>query len=857
MKSNSIHRQERRQKGNPKKQTSKFIFGYIFVGLLVIILPLIFSTHTLDPILMTRLFALNFIILVSTPLIIRNKFFSINPGIFIPIIAYLLITTISLFYAFNFKEGLYDVAKTTSFLWVLLLLVITFKKHESVFYSLPFFISLAAIIALIIGFQDLTTANSIFQNSFLTDGRPAIYAVSGLMAHKNQYAISLMLMLPFTVFGIYKYKSYKKYLAVGVTILLLLMIVMLKTRSVWVGISGGLLTGLVLAFIFYKNLNLSSQQIKKLALTSIAGLTIISTTIFFSGNNSNSKPSIIKDLFDTHSATNINRLKIWTVSYDMICDNPLFGVGSGNWKIKSPEYFSAVHFDRDLLNWLRPHNDYLWVWSEKGIMGLLSFLSIFGVAIFFGIKILQSDTVNSKDKIFSLLLLSGLISYMLVSLFTFPLERINQQVYLALILASIAAIYKFSKGGLKINIQKWIIIALISTTSLLSIIYSSSAINQEKKIKETRIYQAQKNWPAMLNSALSIPSLFKTIDIEGMPVKWYAALAYQEMNKFKDAVTHYEKALEAHPNKAKILNNLGYCYVELKNYDASITCLEKAVNIQNHYPEALLNLSTSWYRKGNYNKCYQTLVRIPEYERDERLTNYISSVTRKQTLLNKEQWFMGSETFTGNYISKCSHVIQNSPAWYQQIIEKSEKEYKTIEEVLYWDACYAAENNGFEKYLTWVGAQHFLSLVNNDSIWKKQITASAKQKGKSLEAELLDNAVYMFRTKYPEIFEKNTMINKYKDEILRDEEWRTKLEMQAAINNIETSDLIDATAGFLAEANINGLDDFEKKVADIVTQIQNNPDWLLSIKTKAQTLNKPLKDVMRKDAVYLLERQEK
>ncbi len=855
MKSKSIPKQKKKLKGYPNKQTSTIISGYIFIGLLIIVLPLVFSTHTLDPVLMPRLLALNIIILISTPLIIRKRNFSLNIGIFIPIIAYLLISTISLFYAFNYKEGFYDVAKTTTFLWVLLLLVITFNKHENVFYSLPFFISLAACIALIIGFHNLTTSSSLFQNPYLTDGRPAIYAVSGLMAHKNQYAISLMLMLPFTIFGIYKYKSYKKYLAVVVTILLLLMIAMLKTRSVWVGISGGLLTGLALLFIFYKNLNLNSQQIKKLALVSLAGLTIISTTVFFSVNNSNSKPSIIKEIFDTHSATNINRFKIWTVTCDMIHDNPVLGVGSGNWKIKSPGYFSAVHFDRDLLNWLRPHNDYLWVWSEKGIVGLAAFLSIFGVAIFFAIKILLSKKVNYQEKIFTVLLLSGMMSYMIVSFFTFPLERINQQVYLALIIASIAAIYKYSNHGLKINIHTWIVIALIATTSLLSIFYSSSIINQERIIRETRILLTQKNWPAMLSSALNISSRFKTIDIDGMPVNWYAGLAYQEMNKFEDAVNQYEKALEAHPNKAKILNNLSYCYAELKNYDASIECFEKAINIQNNYTEALLNLSTSYFRKNNFNKCYQTLVRIPYYERDERLENYIKNVSRKKDLLNRDQWYIGSESFTGNFISKWIHTIQNTPIWYEQIIEKSEKEHKSIDEVLYLNACYYAENNGFEKYLTWVGAQHYVSLINKDSNWKNQITNSAQRNGNSVETELLNNAIYLFKTKYPNIFEKNTMINNYKKEILKDEEWRTKLDMQATINNIETSDLIDATAGFLAEANTNGLNDFEKKVADIVAQIQNNPDWILLIKTKAQSLNKPLKDVMRQEAIYLLEHQ--
>jgi hypothetical protein len=40
----------------------------------------------------------------------------------------------------------------------------------------------------------------------------ALYEVNGNMGHKNQYAISLFLMLPFVLYGIYKLKKIWRYL---------------------------------------------------------------------------------------------------------------------------------------------------------------------------------------------------------------------------------------------------------------------------------------------------------------------------------------------------------------------------------------------------------------------------------------------------------------------------------------------------------------------------------------------------------------------------------------------------------------------------------------------------------------------
>ncbi|MCF8366121.1 MAG: O-antigen ligase family protein [Bacteroidales bacterium] len=845
-----------KKKSPELEERNNFLTGKIFAGLLIIALPLIYSQSTLEPVLMPRLLVLNIIIVIIAPILLRKQNLQLNPEIFIAIVIYLSITAITLLFSVNTKEGLYDIFKTISFLWTFLLLTICIKKSENLVNVIPIFVTIAALIALSIGFYDLA-ANSAFSKAILDNGQPAFYAIKGLMGHKNQYAISLMLMLPFTVYGIVKYHGFKKYLTLITTLLLFFMIVLLRTRSVWVGTTGGIITAMIFVFTFRKNFGIDRHRFIKILLISIAAISIFTTIILTSEKNKPySIPSLVNNISDPKSATNINRLKIWGVTMDMISDHPTLGVGSGNWKIQCPTYFGDTHFDKDVQNWLRPHNDYLWVWSEKGILGLIAFLWIFFKAITFSYRAIIDNATSSKHKLLSLFLLSAMISYLLVSFFSFQLERINHQVYLAIILAFIITIYKTNNEINVSRIFRYSIFSLILITATVSIVYSVAMLQQERKIKECRKLEMRTNWLSMQQEAHEISTQFRTIDIDGMPVKWYAGLAYQKLGKFEEAIKEYEEAYNAHPNKIDILNNLAYCYTQTENFDSAIKNFKRVLAIDPNNIESLVNLSTSYYQIGQFDKCYLTLISIPEYEREERLNKYINSVASHTQLLSQKYWNYDSASFSGNILSQYSHNIQKDNYWKNQILEKSVKSGKSYEETLFDDACFVAINKNFDEYLTWRGAMHFIETINKDSLWKSQIMESAKLKGVSVETELLNNANFVFKTKYPEIYQKNLGINQYKNQIINDTKWFKKIEKQAGENHIKTEELIEATAGFLYEANQNGLNDFEKKVSETVMRIKNTPEWFDQISRKANMLHQPLDKTLRKEAIYLIERNE-
>ena len=86
----------------------------------------------------------------------------------------------------------------------------------------------------------MATALGLYQYIKLTNGDTgrefflALYQIRGLMAHKNQFAISLFLMLPFSIYGAFELKKRWKYVSIASVTILLISFVFIQTRSVWI-----------------------------------------------------------------------------------------------------------------------------------------------------------------------------------------------------------------------------------------------------------------------------------------------------------------------------------------------------------------------------------------------------------------------------------------------------------------------------------------------------------------------------------------------------------------------------------------------------------------------------------------------
>lgn len=152
--------------------------------------------------------------------------------------------------------------------------------------------------------------------------------------------------------------------------------ILLKTR-------GALLTMLVILpsmILFFV------RDVKRLL--AIAALFILSATVFFSVYpEAVERIETVKN-FDAEQSVS-ERFLMWRSALEMIGDNPMMGVGFGNFEQKyQREYIQPEARER----WQgHAHNTYLQLWAETGLIGLAIYCSMFGYILVWSWRRRSSD----------------------------------------------------------------------------------------------------------------------------------------------------------------------------------------------------------------------------------------------------------------------------------------------------------------------------------------------------------------------------------------------------------------------------------------------------------------------------------
>lgn len=107
------------------------------------------------------------------------------------------------------------------------------------------------------------------------------------------------------------------------------------------------------------------------------------------------------DIFDF--SQNTSRFKIWGITKIMIeNNNQLFGIGYENFGISYPIYIDSNpdYFVRESLQAIHPHNIFLKIQVELGILGTIAFIIFIVASLFTLYKLILSSTNNFNKSIF-------------------------------------------------------------------------------------------------------------------------------------------------------------------------------------------------------------------------------------------------------------------------------------------------------------------------------------------------------------------------------------------------------------------------------------------------------------------------
>ena len=109
------------------------------------------------------------------------------------------------------------------------------------------------------------------------------------------------------------------------------------------------------------------------------------------------------------NTSNLARISMWKASKNIIMDNPVVGVGLGQYgKVYQEKYYLEKRFQK----YNHPHNNILKIWIETGTVGVIGFLLMTLFIFISGYK----DWLKDKSP-YSLIIWSGWLSFMIFGMF--------------------------------------------------------------------------------------------------------------------------------------------------------------------------------------------------------------------------------------------------------------------------------------------------------------------------------------------------------------------------------------------------------------------------------------------------------
>ena len=296
------------------------------------------------------------------------------------IITYLLFiiwAALSYFYAINSIEVIVNITRQynvflMTFFMCVFLSKIDFKVN---FISIVIIIILSIEVYYVLN-QTINTLNSV--GNIIERA-----SIKGVAANPNITAFSIANKIPFLIFFIvFANKKLFKILASLLLLLSLVCLTIIQSRASYLATIFILFFSFIaLIFLFIKSKK-KSILISTLFIFSSVSLAIISNQIFFSSKGADAIQRIGTISISNKDESISARLRYYSHVVKQIKSTPIFGVGLGNWKLKSIKYDA-----KNILGYVVPYHaqsDFIQLGAELGIIGfLLYYKFLFGLFIIY------------------------------------------------------------------------------------------------------------------------------------------------------------------------------------------------------------------------------------------------------------------------------------------------------------------------------------------------------------------------------------------------------------------------------------------------------------------------------------------
>ena len=435
-----------------------------------------------------------------------------------------------------------------------------------------------------------------------------LYAIRGLHGHKNLVASYFVISIPYIIlYGLQRQKIVKL-VSIIIGMICFILLVFIDSRA---AIFSFVVMILFAVFIYRKTLFSSKTVLMKFSLLMFLAIilsfalklyifcgvlypqhdTVVTKNITnYYYNQDSDKHSVI-----TTSA--FERMALWKKSFLIIKENPILGVGLENWKFEYPKYTlnGLIRCEIKNVNFLSPHNDYIWIASEAGILGFLLYFSFIFLLIWNAIK---KSAQNSWFKNAALLSIIALIINML---FDFPHQTIAHMIVFFISLGIIKSDIKYSYS----IVNKYVIFLLVLFMFFCSFVLTYRILGEVNT--SMLIKKKNTNSPQLESYCIQAESYFYKSNALGMPIEWYHGNILANNGNVKQAKISFESALKTAPYNRFVIQDLATANHILGNDNEASALYLKALQISPKFDDARLNYAIILMKQHQNDSAIQVL----------------------------------------------------------------------------------------------------------------------------------------------------------------------------------------------------------------------------------------------------------
>ncbi len=544
---------------------------------------------------------------------IQKEFFTKTFGLVY--LSFLFISLLSFIKAINISESIIQFTKTFTAFSSVYILFLIFKMDKRYFRQMM----------ILLTFILLIDCFTVFANIYLyINGKiGSIAEIKSVYSNKNGLSSSIFVKIPVAMWlHLYMTGKWKR---VGLVTLLFafLATLFMSSRTFYLGLV--LLLVVFLSFSIIRYFQSRDKNYLTVFLQYISAL-VIAVIIFsfvqgflYPGQKEGYTTNITERLSTVSNVKEPSRdlrLRAWKNTLQLIRENPLLGIGTGNWKIVELKMENQVIPDYTYMS--KNHNDFLEITAENGLFGGFFYLALFVFPFLFVIRRIKDKATDEHYK-YLLVPALGLLCYSVDAFFNFPADRAEIQGLFAVYLAASLCFCRINIiKDLSTRNYRLFFIVLFSALMVCSIFI---LISNFRSLHYQRIAQEEITGNGLKHSSEYMISGFPdipTLTDVSEPIAVIKARYLINERKYEQAIKLLQNDRSS-PYDGRQEYFMAMAYEKLGDTTNNLSCLNRMMKIKPCYYNCVAKICNILEKRGDYQTATNYLSDFVEKQKSEKI----------------------------------------------------------------------------------------------------------------------------------------------------------------------------------------------------------------------------------------------